>query len=75
MKSDAARLAPTQELLHGAGLTHEHLELVEPAVGTAHHGVELGDGDHLAHLCSGRRRILFQKIPHTGDKASLDRCG
>ena len=58
MKSDAARLAPTQELLHGAGLSHEHLQLVKPAVGTAHHGVELGDWDHLAHLRSGRRRKM-----------------
>ena len=55
VKSDAAGLAPALELLHGAGLTHEHLQLVEPTVGTAHHGVELGDGDHLEHLHSGRR--------------------
>ena len=58
VKSDAAGLAPALELLHGAGLTHEHLQLVEPTVGTAHHGVELGDGDHLEHLRSGKRRKM-----------------
>ena len=56
MKGDAARLAPVQVLLHGAGLTHEDLQLVEAAVGAAHHGVQLRDGDHLTHLHSGRRQ-------------------
>ena len=55
MQGDAAALAPLQVLLHGTGLLHEDLQLVEAAVGAAHHGVELRDVDHLNHLCSGER--------------------
>ena len=58
MESDAVGLAPLQVLLHAAGLLHEGLEVVEARVGTAHHRVELRDGDHLNHLCSGERCMM-----------------
>ena len=71
MQGDAAALAPLQVLLHGAGLLHEDLQLVEAAVGAAHHGVELRDGDHLNHLCSGERCMMCSRYYTLGSQFVL----